>query len=155
MKRNRADRKMLEESCTWLREHWSPTNLDVPERLRERWIYEPADDQANPNGFHLAVFAFGLMQYDLISNCVPAGVKRSYSGEMLLSLFSRWQLKLALAEVHQRTELRIRALPLFAFPEDEEVEAWCDQNLPMAPVERGLSPSSASNSGRCPAPPAI
>lgn len=124
MKRNRAHRKLFDKSCAWLREHWNATNLDIPEELRERWMYEAADDQVSPEGFHLAVFIFGFMQYDLISNCVPEGVKRSYSGRTLFSLFSRWQLKLALAEVHQRSDLRTRALPLFAFPEDEQVEAW-------------------------------
>ena len=133
MKRTRRDRKLLDESLAWLREHWNPTNLDVPEALRERWIYEPADDRANPDGFHLAVFTFGLMQYDLISNRVPAGVERTYYGEMLLSNFSRWQLKLALAEIHHRTDLRVHPLPLFAFPENEQIDAWSAPKTPTGP----------------------
>lgn len=155
MKRNRTHRKLLDESCAWLREHWNATNLDVPEALRERWMYEAAGDRANPEGFHLAVFAFGLMQYDLVANGVPEGVQRSYSAQTLLSLFSHWQLKLALAEVHQRTPLRIRALPLFAFPEDEQVEAWCDHDSPIASGAGGEFPSSTSTSNSSPRPPPI
>jgi hypothetical protein len=154
MKRNRTHRKLLDESCAWLREHWNATNLDVPEALRERWMYEPAEDCMNPEGFHLAVFTFGLLQYDLISKGVPEGVQRSYSAQTLLSLFSHWQLKLALAEVHRCTNLRIRALPLFAFPENEQVEAWCDQDSPVASGASGTTPSSTSNSSPSPRPPA-
>lgn len=137
MKRNRTDRKALVESCAWLREHWNATNADVPDVLRERWIFEAAEDRQNPEGFHLAVFTFGLLQYDLISNRVPEGVQRSFPVQTILSLFSRWQLKLALAEVHKRSDLRIRALPLFAFPENEQIEVWCEHGSPIAPDAKG------------------
>ncbi|PTY04255.1 hypothetical protein DB347_20375 [Opitutaceae bacterium EW11] len=124
MRRTRTDKRQLQESCAWLRVHWNPTNLDVPEHLREQWMYEADGDHANPEGFQLAVFTFGFMQHDVVSNQVPAGEKRSYSGNRLLALFSRWQLKLALAEVHSRTHLRTKPLPLFDFADDEQVEVW-------------------------------
>lgn len=131
--------KLLDQSCKWICEHWNATNLAVPEELLEQWMYERSDDHVKPEGFHLAVFTFGFMQYDLISNRVPEGVKRSYSAEQLLTMFSRWQLKLSLAEVHKRTNLRIRPLPLFVFPENEYVEAWCDMGvtMPAAGRQRG------------------
>ena len=124
----KVNRQLLKESCAWLREHWNVTNLEVPERLRARWIYETSDDC--PEGFHLAVFTFGYVQYDMVSNSLPAGVKREYSAQRLLSLFSHWQLKLALAEVHENTPFCTRALPLFSFPDNEQVEFWCDRDFP-------------------------
>jgi hypothetical protein len=126
MNRTKAGRKTLQESCAWIRAHWNATNLDVPEDLREKWMYEPSDERSVPEGFHLAVFTFGFVQHDMVSHCVPGGVRRQYSSEMLLSRFTHWQLKLALAEVHTRTNLKTQALPLFEFQENEKVEVWCD-----------------------------
>jgi hypothetical protein len=42
----------------------------------------------------------------------------------LLDRFERWQLKLALVEIHRRTDVKIVPLPLFSFPEGEQVEFW-------------------------------
>ena len=82
-----------------------------------------------PSGFHLAVFSFGYLQYDIVSHNVPPGVTRSVSSSELLELFRAWQMKLALAEIHYRTNLRVKPMPLFAFPKDERIEAWADAPL--------------------------
>lgn len=126
----------LDQSYRWLREHWNATNLEIPDRLLEQWMLEPADDHMKPYGFPLAVFIFGFVQYEMSGNRVPDDAKRRYSVEQLLSLFSLWQLKLSLAEVHRHTNVRTSALPLFAFPENEHVDAWCDICAPLPVVSR-------------------
>ena len=115
---------MLNRSCSWIRDHWDACNLDVPEELLEQWTYQPGESDFEPNGFHVAVFSFGYLQHDLISNRVPVGVKRTLSASLMLELFSRWQLKLALAEIHRGTDLRMHPLPLFSFSNNEEIEFW-------------------------------
>lgn len=86
--------------------------------------------------FHLAVFTFGFLQYDLISNQVPEGVKRSFAESEILRLFDVWQLKLALAEVNRKTEVKVKPLPLFAFPDDERVETWATPRAESTPDVR-------------------
>lgn len=123
--RKRHSRAHLDESCEWIRRNWNAQNLDVPDTLLDQWIYEPADGRdEDPLGFQLAVFTFGFLQYDLISRNVPEGVPCTYSASQLMDLFPRWQMKLALAELHRRTNVQTRPLPLFAFTADERVEAW-------------------------------
>jgi hypothetical protein len=123
--RKKTSKKLLNRSCAWIRDHWDATNLEVPEDFLEQWLFNQDDEEdEEPNGFYLAVFSFGALQYDLISNRVPTGVKRTFHLSLLLELFSKWQLKLALAQVHRVTDLRIRPMPLFGFPDGEQVEAW-------------------------------
>ena len=42
----------------------------------------------------------------------------------LFELFQFWQLKLAMAEVHRVTDVRIQPMPLFDFPDGEKIEYW-------------------------------
>lgn len=122
-------RRLLDQSCAWIREHWNAHNLDVPDEFLSQWIYDTADKEEEPSGFHLAVFSFGYLQHDIISHNVPPGVTRSVSASELLDLFHRWQMKLALVEIHRRTELRVKPMPLFAFSNDERIEAWADRDF--------------------------
>lgn len=124
--RKKNSKKLLNRSCAWIRENWDARNLDVPEELLDQWMYQADEEEIEPSGFYLAVFSFGLLQHDLISNRVPPGVKRTFHLSVLLDLFSKWQLKLALAEIHRATDLRVRPMSLFGFPEGEQVEAWYD-----------------------------
>lgn len=117
-------KRLLERSYEWIRHHWDAANLDVPDEFLHQWIYVPSENEAKPPGFHLAVFTFGLFQYDLLANRVPPGVKRSFAASEILRLFDAWQMKLALAELHRKTEMKSKALPLFAFPPNECVETW-------------------------------
>ena len=55
----KSARRHLERSCAWIRQHWDAQNLDVPEELLEQWIYDVPEQEADPTGFHLAVFSFG------------------------------------------------------------------------------------------------
>lgn len=122
--KSKTSRRLLDRSCGWIRDHWNAQNLDVPNDLLAEWIYNVEGQDEDPCGFHLAVFSFGYLQHDLISHNVPPGVKRSFAASELIDLFHAWQLKLALAEIHRRTSLRVNPLPLFAFSNDERVDAW-------------------------------
>lgn len=66
------------------------------------------------------------LQHDLVASGAPVGTRREVSTSLLIELFDRWQLKLALAELHRVTNLKVRPMPLFEFPADEKVEAWRD-----------------------------
>jgi len=122
--KKKTSRKMLDRSCAWIRDHWCARNLDVPPEFLEQWIYEQSENESDAPGFHLAVFAFGFLQHDLIASQVPNGIKRSFSASVIMDRFSQWQLKLALAEIHHRTDMKSQPLPLFAFPEEEKIEFW-------------------------------
>ena len=121
-----TSRKLLNRSCGWIKDHWNAKNLDVPDEFLHQWIYTPSDDTVDATGFYLAVFSFGYFQHELIAKDVPFGVERSISSSLLIELFQKWQLKLALVEIHRVTDLRFRPMALFEFPEDEAVEAWRD-----------------------------
>jgi hypothetical protein len=119
-----TSRKLLDRSCRWIRDHWNANNLDVPDEFLHQWIYNQQDENVEATGFYLAVFSFGYMQHELISKNVPDGVRRSVTSARLIELFQRWQLKLALVELHRVTHLRFLPMALFDFPADETVEAW-------------------------------
>lgn len=122
-------RRSLNHSCAWIRQHWNADNLDVPDEFLSLWIYDTSEHEEEPSGFHLAVFSFGYLQHDLLSHNVPPGVSRSVSASELIGLFHKWQMKLALVEIHRRTELRVKPMPLFAFSDDDRIEAWAEREL--------------------------
>lgn len=115
---------MLEHSFSWIRENWNAKNLDVPTEFIHRWIYEPNDEELRPSGFYLAVFTFGYCQHRLMSNHVPFGEQVSVSSARIVELFHVWQLKLAMAEIHRVTDVRVLPMPLFDFPDGEKIEYW-------------------------------
>jgi hypothetical protein len=128
MNRN-SSRRLLDRSYAWIREHWNAQNLDVPDEFLTRWLYNTDDEEVEPPGFHLAVFSFGYLQYDILSHNVPPGVTRSASLSELLDLFQAWQVKLALTEIHRRTHVRVKPMPLFSFTTDERIESWAEASL--------------------------
>lgn len=123
-------RRLLDRSCAWIKEHWNACNLDVPDEFLLQWIYQTDDENEDPSGFHLAVFSFGYLQHDIVAHNVPPGVERSFSVEELLEHFQKWQMKLALAEIHRRTDMRVKPMPLFGFSGEERVEVWFANALP-------------------------
>jgi hypothetical protein len=119
----KTSRALLHRSCDWIRMHWDAENLDVPDDLLYQWLYHPGNEENDPQGFYLAVFSFGYFQHDLIaSGAAESGIKRSVPSALLFRSFELWQMKLALVEVHRVTDVRIRPMPLFNFPDDEHIE---------------------------------
>ena len=122
MRKKRSE--LLDRSLAWIRAHAHATNLDVPTAFLVQWIFEDDDADPKPAGFSLSVFAFGYMQHELLCGTLPPSVSRTVRLDKLIELFARWQLKLALAEIHRRTEVQVAPTPLFEFPDDEEVRYW-------------------------------
>lgn len=110
----------LDESIAWIRNHPSAANHDVPAKLRDSWVYDREEDPALP-GYHLAVFTYGLCQHRLAGG---AGNSFTISAAEILRLFELWQMKLGLAEVNEKTEVKTKPLPLYDFPSDEEIIYW-------------------------------
>ena len=118
-------RQLLERSYEWIRGHLHATNLDVPDEFIEAWIFGDEDREAQrPAGFHFSVFAFGFLQHEALGGALPPSKPRTVALGRILERFDRWQFKLALAEVHRRTEVRVEPMPLFTFAEDENVTVW-------------------------------
>jgi hypothetical protein len=118
----KTKKHLLDRSLTWIRTHLHAKNLDVPGEFLSEWIILEDDDaEVRPTGFYLSVFTFGYMQHELLCGTLPPTVARSVSIKQLIDLFGRWQVKLALAEVHRRTDIHVDALPLFEFPDGEEI----------------------------------
>lgn len=113
--------RLLDQSLAWIRTNPTATNLDVPEEFAAQWIFEDDDAEPKPAGFFFAIFAFGYMQRDLFSGILPPTTPRSVPVELLSERFQKWQLKLALTEIHRRTNIQTEPLPLFEFPDAEEV----------------------------------
>jgi hypothetical protein len=105
-------------SCAWIRENWNATNLDVPEMLRNLWT-ENGGQQ--PSDLQLAVLSFGLTHWGARSCARTAKTAFGISPSTVLERFPAWRTKLALAEVHYRSDLRTSPLPLFEFPPDEQI----------------------------------
>ena len=110
----------LDESIGWIRDHPKATNHDVPAKLRDGWVYNRGEDDALP-GYQLAVFTYGLCQHRLASG---AGNSFTISATEILRLFELWQMKLGLAEVNEKTDVKTKPLPLYDFPSEEQVVYW-------------------------------
>lgn len=117
--------RLLKRSFAWVQQHPEASNLDVPDDLLAAWTFDVDDyhDERRPEGFHLSVFSFGYM---LTQVGAAAGGKVSVSLLEILDLFRKWQLKLALAQVHRVTEIKSARMPLFRFPSDEAIEYWTE-----------------------------
>ncbi len=112
----------LDQSCLWIKENWNAFNVDVPDQLLREWMHQDNADGPPPSGFHLAVFTFGYIQYQLLHDQGPPGATRTVCATKILELYYHWQVKLALACLDRRTDIRTSALRLFSFDENEEVE---------------------------------
>jgi hypothetical protein len=88
------------------------------------WIYETGDEALRPSGFQLGVFSSGYFQHQLVSKDTPLGQKVAVPSKLLFELFQKWQMKLALTEIHRVTDVRTLPLPLFDFPEKEDICYW-------------------------------
>jgi hypothetical protein len=118
---HRKQRRTLRRSFDWIREHPGATNLDVPTDLIDQWIFEDDDEDPKPMGFFMSVFTFGFLQQEVLADGFPPEQSRSVPVSRLLECFGVWQLKLGLAEIHRRTEMRLEPSALFAFPDGEEL----------------------------------
>lgn len=114
----------LNESLEWIRRNPRATNQDVPSDLRDRWMYE-SGEEPDASGFQLAVFTFGYCQRQLEGK---NGQKFKIAATKLLELFQMWQIKLGLAEVNEKTDLKSAPLVLNDFPDGEKIEYWCDSD---------------------------
>ena len=122
MKKKR--RTLLNQSFDWIRRNPFANNLEVPNELLERWMFESDEEEEHPKGFHLSVFSFGYLQRDILTRQSPTTEPSSISITRLLSFFDLWQLKLGLVELHRNTDLRVDPMPLFTFPDGEEIRYW-------------------------------
>lgn len=127
-------RKLLDRSLNWIREHLHATNLDVPDDLVAEWTFEDDEDEPRPAGFFFSVFAFGYMQYELLTGPLPATTPRSVPVVRMVQHFEMWQMKLALAGIHRHTSIQVDPMPLFGFPEGEQVKYWPHPGKMPSPV---------------------
>jgi len=92
----------------------------VPDELLQTWSYDH-DDDLEPSSFYLSIFTFGYCQKQLGKAGSIPGRKLSVSSNELVDLFTMWQLKLGLINLHRKTDVRIETLSLFDFPENESI----------------------------------
>lgn len=118
----------LKKSLDWIRQHPNACNLDVPSDLLERWVFDADEDEQKPTGFCFSVFSFGYLQHKVLTSCVRPDQQCTVPLSRLLAHFEMWQLKLGLVEIHRKTNLRVAPMPLFTFPDGEEVRYWLNTN---------------------------
>jgi hypothetical protein len=109
---------LLDKSLKWISEHANATNLDLPDELLNEWIFVEDQEEQNPTGFHVTVFTYGYVQKQTYEKASSGNI--SIELKQLIELFGHWQLKLALAKMHRRTEITVDPLPLFSFPNGEK-----------------------------------
>jgi hypothetical protein len=126
----KTKKEWLDRSYEWIRTHLAATNLDVPHDLVEEWIVEDQNDGPKPRGFHFAIFAYGYLQREIAISDLPASEAHSVPVTLLLDRFERWQIKLALAEVHRATDVNVEPAPLFTFTDEEEIRYWPKRKVP-------------------------
>ena len=139
----KTSKRLLDQSLEWVRQHMNATNLDVPKDLLKLWIYSQDSDESDlPPGLSLSVLVYGYMVHDFAANPAPDGTKRQIPMKRIKEMFQLWQMKLALNELYRCTELRSRPVPLFSFPDDEQLAFWVDrQGLRGADPEVKNAPS--------------
>jgi hypothetical protein len=125
-------RRLLEESYEWIRRHPGAMNLDVPDELLHQWILDDEMDSQR-SGYPMEVFTFGYVREMLRTDGLPPGQPREISSTRLSEDFRKWQLKLELVTIHRTTEVNIAPLPLFAFPDEEQIE-YRPKKGPSAPA---------------------
>ncbi len=76
-----------------------------------------------PSSLPLTVFLFGYCQAKLGND---VGHRLEVSASEIAEKFNFWQMKLGLAELHQKSDLQSTPLPLFTFPAGEHVNFWTD-----------------------------
>jgi hypothetical protein len=113
----------FDESALWIRKNPLATTHDVPDELLKTWSYKPEDD-LGPASTYLSIFTFGYCQSQIRKTGGKLGGELSVNTNELVELFVRWQLKLAMVEVHRKTDVKVAALPLFDFPEHELITYW-------------------------------
>jgi hypothetical protein len=86
------------------------------------WMFDSVEEPTT-SGFQLAVFTFGYCQRRLEGK---SGQKLKIAATQVLELFQMWQMKLGLAEVNEKTDLKSVPLALYDFPAGEKIEYWCD-----------------------------
>ncbi len=116
--------RLFEQSRAWIAHHPNATNLDVPDELLTQWIFNDDEEDPKPSGYFLSVFSFGFLQRRLLTDGLPASQRRTVPMALLIQNFSRWQLKLGIVELHRTTELAFAPMPLFSFPDGEEIQCW-------------------------------
>ena len=118
-------RPSFDRSVSWIRKNPAATTHDVPEELLESWSYDEENDE-EPSSSHLSIFMFGYCQHQLRKTGDTLGGQLSVGANEIIRLFMLWQLKLGLIEIHRKTDVKVAALPLFDFPENEVIRYWRD-----------------------------
>jgi len=131
--------ELLQQSVRWIHDHPHACQQDVPRDLLKHWFYEPDPEGTEPPGFAFAVFTYGHLLLDFHLHPVPVGVPKEVPMSKLRTLFDYWQLKLALAELERRSELRFKPLPLFPTTKEEIIHVWTEQP-PTADPQQEVPP---------------
>ena len=119
----RSRQVLFAESAEWIRANPLATIHDVPDRLVQTWCCDVEDERV-PTGFYLSVFTFGYCLRQLLDSGTAPNQKITVTASKMIELFQVWQLKLGLAEVHRKTDLKVGPVALFDFPKDEAIEYW-------------------------------
>jgi hypothetical protein len=117
-----SESPQLDASLEWIRSNPFATNHEVPVKFLDEWICEA--DRDEDLQLPLAVFMFGYCQRQLVKQHPPSSAKLAVSATEISRLFDLWQMKLGLAELNRKTNMRSAPLPLFDFPDDESVNIW-------------------------------
>ena len=78
---------------------------------------------APPSKYLLQIFTCGLLAHSVVSNQLNASVEMEITQHELMEKFNKWQLKIAMAELHLKSDLRLKPLVLFDFPANECAES--------------------------------
>ena len=121
--------RILDQSLAWIRDHPNALNTEVPRTLRDAWTVSEADGEPPPS-LPVTAFLFGYCQRRLAGS---SGEQFTLSATEVAEKFQGWQVKLALAELNEKTDLQSAPLDLFTCEPDETISFWREPTIPSTP----------------------
>lgn len=103
---------LLKESLDFIKANLDATFDAVPSYLRDFWMIgenEKLDDPSTTK--QGSVFMYALLSYKKSQNKTEFRLKP----EELFELFNNWQLVLSLAEINEKTDIKVKPIKLFHF----------------------------------------
>lgn len=111
----------FKESLEWIKTNPNVTTHDLPERFIRHWTHNK--DDGSPSSYLWGIFMLGVVLHRTLKNQVLSDGSVNVSENELMDNFYKWQVKISMAEIHQKTDMRLKPLVIFDFPEGESIES--------------------------------
>jgi len=106
------EEKLFRESLSFIKSNLDATFDAVPGYLRDFWMITENAELDDPSTTKQgSVFMYALMAYKKSQNKMEFRLKP----EEIFELFDTWQIVLSLAEINEKTDIKVKPIKLFDF----------------------------------------